>query len=108
RIRQWMIATGAPVNTAAKAASLKLGLGLGREIGAVCAHLARRVPLDQECVERLAVVHRRIGHLVAPDQLVLGVRIHVVLVAKKAPAVLLRPARVAIFLAQFGGLLLPR
>ena len=96
------------MNTAAKAAGLELGLGLGRAIGAVCEHIARRVPLGQECVERLAVVHRRIGHLVAPDQLVLGVRIHVVLVAKKALAVLLRPARVAILLAQFGGLLLPR
>src|SRR5437762_482288 len=52
-------------------------------------------------------MHRRIGHLIASDQLVLGVRIHVVLVAKKALAMLLRPAGVAVLLAQLGGLLLP-
>jgi hypothetical protein len=38
---------------------------------------------------------------------VLGVRIDVVLVAKEALAVLLRPACVAILLAQLGRLLLP-
>src|SRR5450631_3751759 len=51
--------------------------------------------------------YRRTGHLVAPDQLVLGVRIHVVLVAKKALAVLLRPTGVAILLPQLRGFLLP-
>jgi hypothetical protein len=65
------------------------------------------LPLGQQRVERLAVVHRRIGYVVAPDQLVLGVRIDVVLVAKEALAVLLGPAGIAVFLAQFGGLLLP-
>src|SRR5207342_3206640 len=95
------------MNTAPKAAGLELHLGLGRAIGAVAEHICRRVALGQERVERLAVVDRRIGHLVAPDQLVLGVRIHVVLVAKEALALLLRPAGVAVLLAQFGGLLLP-
>src|SRR4249920_3795492 len=107
RPRQRMVAAPAPMNTAPKAAGLELHLGLGRAIGAVAEHICRRVALGQERVERLAVVDRRIGHLVAPDQLVLGVRIHVVLVAKEALAVLLRPAGVAVLLAQFGGLLLP-
>jgi hypothetical protein len=39
---------------------------------------------------------------------VLGIRIHVVLVPEKTLAVLLRPARVAILLAQFGRLVVPR
>src|ERR1700694_3838920 len=62
----------------------------------------------QEPIQLLAVVDRRIGHLVAPDQLVLGIRIHVVLVPEKTLAVLLRPARVVILLAQFGRLVVPR
>src|SRR5262245_42263569 len=103
-----MVAAPAPMNPAAKAAGLERRLDLGRAIGAVGEHICRRVALGQELFERLAVVHRRIGDLVAPDQLVLGVRIHVVLVAKEALAVLLGPAGVAILLAQFGGLLLPR
>jgi hypothetical protein len=79
RIRQRMVAAGAPVNTAVKAAGLELRLALDRAIGAVGEHITRGVALGQERVERLAVVYRRIGHLVAPDQLVLGVRIHMVL-----------------------------
>src|SRR3977135_2474341 len=39
---------------------------------------------------------------------VLGIRIPVVLVPEKTLAVLLRPARVAILLAQFGRLVVPR
>src|SRR5262249_2980070 len=42
-----------------------------------------------------------------PDQLVLGVRVHMVLVAEEAAAMLLDPARVAVLLPQLGGLLLP-
>src|SRR5437762_13166938 len=102
-----MVAVGAPMITAVEAIGLELRLDRGRTIGAVGEHICRRVALGQERIERLAVVDRRIGHLVAPDQLVFGVRIHVVLVSKKALAVLLRPARVAVLLAQFGGLLLP-
>src|ERR1017187_974628 len=52
-------------------------------------------------------MHARIAHLVAPDQLVLGVRIDVVLVAKEALVVLLGPARIFVLLAVFRGLLLP-
>ena len=42
-----------------------------------------------------------------PDQLVLGVRVHMVLVAEEAAAMLLGPARIAVLLPHFGGLLLP-
>src|SRR3954452_23177679 len=42
-----------------------------------------------------------------PDQLVLGVRVHMVLVAEEAAAMLLGPARIAVLLPQLGGLLLP-
>jgi hypothetical protein len=43
-------------------------------------------------------MHARVGHVILPDQLVLGIRIHVVLVAVEALAVLLGPARVPVFL----------
>src|SRR4029077_7380420 len=43
RIRQRMVAAGAPMNTAVKAAGLELRLDLGRAIGAVGEHIARRV-----------------------------------------------------------------
>src|SRR4051794_27086159 len=61
------VAPSAPMNSAPKAASLELRLGLGRAIGAVGEHTDRRVALGQEPIERLAVVDRCIGHLVAPD-----------------------------------------
>src|SRR5262245_8570059 len=48
-----------------------------------------------------------IGHGITPDQLVLGVRVHMVLVAEEAAAMLLDPARIAVLLPHFGGLLLP-
>ena len=52
-------------------------------------------------------MHARVGHLVPPDQLVLGIRIHVVLVAIEALAVLLGPARILVFLPVFRRVLLP-
>src|SRR5215510_1675015 len=63
--------------------------------------------LVQQPIELLAVVHGRIGHRIMPDQLVLGVRVHMVLVAEEAAAMLLDPARVAVLLPQLGRLLLP-
>jgi hypothetical protein len=39
-----------------------------------------------------------------PDQLVLGVRVDMVLVAEEAAAMLLGPARIAVLLPQLGGL----
>jgi hypothetical protein len=50
-------------------------------------------------VHRISGCHApRVCHVILPDQLVLGIRIHVVLVAVEALAVLLGPARVPVFL----------
>ena len=84
RFRQRALASGPHMNTALEAAGAQSLLDRARAIGAVAEHVRRRVALSQEFVQLLAVVHRRIGHLVAPDQLVLGIRIHVVLVAVEA------------------------
>ena len=61
----------------------------------------------QKPVELAAVMHGRVGHRIAPDQLVRPVHVHVVLVAEEAAAMLLGPARVFIFLAVLGRLPLP-
>ena len=52
-------------------------------------------------------MHARVGHLVVTAQLVLGIRIHVVLVAVEALTVLLGPACILVFLPVFRGVLLP-
>src|SRR6202521_1771585 len=92
---------------AAQAAQAELRLGLRRTIRAVRVHIRRRVGLVQKSIEFLAVMYTRVGHIVLPDQLVLGIRIHVVLVAVEALAVLLGPARVLVFLLVFRRVLLP-
>src|SRR5271169_5563160 len=103
-----MIAVRAMMNPAAQAAQAELRLGLRRTIRAVRVHVRRRVGLVQKPIEFLAVMHTRVGHVILPDQLVLGIRIHVVLVAVEALAVLLGPARVLVFLPVFRRVLLPR
>src|SRR5450759_5774806 len=103
-----MIAARALMNPTAQAAYLELCLGLDRPISAVRVHIRRRVGLVQKSIEFLAVMHTRVGHVVLPDQLALGIRIHVVLVAVEALAVLLGPARVLVFLSVFRRVLLPR
>src|SRR6266508_1984309 len=103
-----MVASGAPMNTALKAAGSKSPLDLGRAISAVGEHIIAGVARVQQPIQLLAVVHGRIGHRIMPDQLVLGVRVHMVLVAEEAAAMLLGPARIAVLLPHFGGLLLPR
>src|SRR5580700_9384161 len=100
-----MIAVRALVNPAAQAA---LRLGLRRTIRAVRVHIRRRVGSVQKSIEFLAVMHTRVGHVVLPDQLVFGIRIHVVLVAVEALAMLLGPARILVFLPVFRRALLPR
>ena len=82
------------VNAAPEAPRLELRFGLSRAIGTVGEHVVRCITLVQEPIQLLAVVNCRVAHRIAPDQLVLGIRIHVVLVAVKALAVLLRPAEV--------------
>src|ERR1700686_1942846 len=96
-----MIAVRALMNPAAQAAQAELRLGLRRAIRAVRVHIRRRVGSVQKSIEFLAVMHARVGHVVLPDQLVLGIRIHVVLVAVEALAMLLGPARVLVFLPVF-------
>src|SRR5262252_4687627 len=102
-----MIAVRALMNPATQAAQAELRLGLRRAIRAVRVHVRRRVGLVQKSIELLAVMHARVGHVVLPDQLVLGIRIHVVLVAVEALAVLLGPARILVFLPVLGRVLLP-
>jgi hypothetical protein len=81
-IRQRTVAVGAPMNTAAKAASLELRLGLGRAM-ALSANTSADV-LACSGARRVAGCRGpRIGHFIAPDQLVPDVRIHVVLYPKK-------------------------
>ncbi len=50
---------------------------------------------------------RRVGHRPLADELVLRVDVDVVLVAVMGLAVLLRPARIGVLLAELGGLFLP-
>src|SRR5277367_5403874 len=102
-----MIAVRALMNTAAQAAQAELRLGLPRTIRAVRVYIRRRVGLVQKSIEFPAVMHTRVGHVVLPDQLVLGIRIDVVLVAVEALAVLLGPACILVFLPVFRWVLLP-
>src|SRR5215813_3936886 len=103
-----IVAVRAMMNPAAQSAQAELRLDLRRTIRAVRIHVRRRVGLVQKSIEFPAVMHTRIGHVILPDQLVSGIRIHVVLVAVEALAVLLGPARVLVFLPVFRGVLLPR
>jgi hypothetical protein len=91
----------------AQTSRLELRLDLGRAIRAVRVYVRRRVGLVQKPIEFPAVLHARVGHLVATDQFVLGIRVHMVLVAVEALAVLLGPARILVFLPVFGRVLLP-
>ena len=105
--RQRMIARRADLNTAAKAADPEPRFGLGGAICAVGEHLRRRVGFGQKPIQPLAIMDCCVAHVIAPDQLVLGIRIHVVLVAVEAPPVLLRPARIFVLLPVLGRHLLP-
>src|SRR5438552_11661880 len=102
-----MTARCADMDAAPEALRLERRLGLGRAISAVAEHGVRCVAPVQEPIQLLAIMDCRVAHVVAPDQLVLGIRIHVVLVAVKAFAVLLRPACILVFLPVLGRLLLP-
>src|SRR5450830_1169428 len=102
-----MIAARTLMNATAQATRFELRLGRGRAIRAVRVYVRRRVGLVQKSTEFPAVMHARVGHLVVTDQLVLGIRIHVVLVAVEALAVLLGPARILVFLPVFRRVLLP-
>src|SRR5271170_4818047 len=103
-----MTAVRAMMNPAAQAAQAELRLGLRRAIRAVRVYICRCVGLVQKSIEYPAVMHTRVGHVVLPDQLVLGIGIHVVLVAVETLAMLLGPARILVFLPVFRRVLLPR
>src|SRR5450756_1021889 len=75
-----MIAARTLMNATAQAARFELRFGRGRAIRAVRVYVRRRVGLVQKSTDFSAVMHARVGHLVVTDQLVLGIRIHVVLV----------------------------
>src|SRR6478609_10811368 len=102
-----MIAPTASMNPTVLTTGPDFGLDLGRSISAVSEHIIAGVARIQQPIQFLAVVHGRIGHGIMPDQLVLGIRVHMVLVAEEAAAMLLGPARIAVLLPHFGGLLLP-
>jgi hypothetical protein len=93
-LRQRVAARRAHMNVAAQASPLQRRLIRGRAIGTVSEHVLRGVVLVQKPIEPAAVMHRRVGHRIAPDKLVHPVHIHVVLVAEKALPVLLGPARI--------------
>src|SRR5580693_8424078 len=95
------------MNAASQAASPELRLGLSRAIRAVGVDIGAGVGLVHKRIEFLTVMHARIGHVILPDQLVPGIRIDVVLVAKEALAVFLGPARILVFLPVLGRILLP-
>src|ERR1044072_4324177 len=94
------------MNPAPVTAGPEFGLDFGRPISAVGEHIIPAVARVQQPIQLLAVVNGGIGHRIMPDQLVLDVRIHMVLVAEEAAAMLLGPARIAVLLPHFGGLLL--
>src|ERR1700759_4781007 len=102
-----MVAAGGPMNAAAKTARVELRLGLGRAIRAIPIDVSGCVALVEKFIKLLAVMHAGVGHLVLPNQFALGIRIHVVLVAVEALAVLLGPARILVFLPVFRRVLLP-
>src|SRR5450759_4781977 len=102
-----MIAARTLMNATAQAARFELRFGRGRAIRAVRVYVRRRVGLVQKSTEFSAVMHARVGHLVVTDQFVLGICIHVVLVAVEALTVFLGPARILVFLPVFRAVLLP-
>src|SRR6478672_2886208 len=95
-----MIAPTASMNPTVVTTGPEFGLDLGRPISAIGEHIIAGVARVQQPFQLLAVVHGRIGHRIMPDQLVLGVRVHMVLVAEEAAAMLLGPARIAVLPAS--------
>src|SRR6267142_7197537 len=93
-----MVAPTASMNPTVVTTGPEFGLDLGRSISAVSEHIIAGVARVQQLIQLLAVVHGSIGHGIMPDQLVLGVRVHMVLVAEEAAAMLLGPARIAVLL----------
>jgi len=87
---------------------LELRFSFLRAVGRVGPYGATTVLLVEQFVEHLAVVDRRIGHRITPDQLVFLVDVDVILVAVVALAMLLGPAGIEVFLAFLVRLVFPR
>src|SRR6476659_5549832 len=102
-----MVAPTASMNPTVVSTGPEFGLDLGRSISAVGEHIIAGVALVQQPIQLLAVVHGRIGHRIMPDQLVLGVRVHMVLVTEEAAAIASWSSAHRVLLPHFGGLLLP-
>src|SRR5215475_12165176 len=79
-----MVAPTASMNPTVVTTGPEFGLDLGRPISAVGEHIIAGVACVQQPFQLLAVVHGRIGHRIMPDQLVLGVCVHMVLVAEES------------------------
>ncbi len=77
----------------------QIRLYLRATIRRVRPHLRAGVARVQQLLEHLAIVHRRIRHLIGTDQLVPMINAEMVLVAVAALAMLLRPAGLRILLA---------
>jgi len=63
--------------------------------------------LEQDGREDLTVMHRRIRDRILANQFVLLVDVHMILIPIVTGPMLLRPARLRIFLPAFGGVFLP-
>src|SRR5262249_46843001 len=72
RFRQRALASGPQMNTAVEPAGAQSLLDLARAIGAVAEHVRHVLPLVKSSSQLLAVVHRRIGPLVARISLCLA------------------------------------
>lgn len=81
-------------------------LGLLATISAVGPHGACGIGRIEQIIELLAVMHRSVGHAIAPHQLMPPVDTHVIFVTKVGVPVLLCPAGVLVLLAVLSRLLL--
>ena len=79
-----MVAGAAAMDAAPVALFLELRFSFCRPVGAVGPHLVAGVGLVQDLIKLLAVVNRRVGFGIAPNDLVLVVDTDVVLVAVEA------------------------
>lgn len=77
-------------------------------VSAIGVKLFAAVFIVQQAFHRLTVVNRGTRHLESPNELVLRIDIHMILVAEIADVSLLRPACVGVFLPLLVRLRLPR
>ena len=95
------------VNAAAISLALQFPLCFFRSIGTVSPDIRTRIVRVDQLTQDLAVMHSGIGGMVAADEFVLVVYIHVVLVAVVALVVFLSPAGLRVLLAKLVGVFFP-